>query len=159
VGDGAEQTALIHEYQVDPVSSRLLHADFKRIAMDVEVEVAVPVEVVGEARGVKIEKGILDQLIRELQVRCLPAVIPDNFEADVTELEIGDSLHVRDLEVPEGVEVLTDGDEMLLSVTPPTAEEVVEEEEVEDLLGEMEEPELIGKGGEEEGEEEGGDES
>jgi len=159
VGDGAEQTALIHEYQVDPVSSRLLHADFKRIAMDVEVEVAVPVEVVGEARGVKLEKGILDQVIRELQVRCLPAAIPDNFVVDVTELEIGDSLHVFDIEIPEGVEVLTDGDETLLSVAPPAAEEVVEEEEVEDLLGEMAEPELIGKGGEEEGEEEGGDES
>ncbi len=145
VGDGAEQTALIHEYQVDPVTSRLLHADFKRIAMDVAVEVDVPVEVVGEARGVKLEKGILDQIIRELHVRCLPGAIPDNFQVDVTELEIGDSLHVRDLEIPEGVEVLTDGDETLLAVAAPTVEEEPEEEEVEDLLGEMAEPELIGK--------------
>jgi len=156
VGDGKEQTALIHEYQVDPVSSRLLHADFKRIAMDVAVEVDVPVEIVGEARGVKIDKGIMDQIIRELHVRCLPGAIPDRILADVTELEIGDSLHVRDLVIPEGVEVLVDVDATILAIAAPTIEEEPEEEEVADLIGGMDEPELIGKGDEEE---EGGDES
>jgi large subunit ribosomal protein L25 len=157
VGDGKEQTALIHEYQVDPVSSRLLHADFKRIAMDVAVEVDVPVEIVGEARGVKIDKGIMDQIIRELHVRCLPGAIPDHILADVTELEIGDSVHVRDLVIPEGVEVLVDVDATILAIAAPTIEEEPEEEEVADLIGGMDEPELIGKGDEEE--EEGGDES
>ncbi len=157
VGDGKEQTALIHEYQVDPVTSRLLHADFKRIAMDVAVEVDVPIEIVGEARGVRIEKGIMDQIIRELHVRCLPGAIPDHIPADVNELEIGDSIHVRDLPIPEDVEVLTDLEATILAIAPPTIEEEVEEEEVEDLLGEMAEPELIGKGDDEEGE--SGDES
>lgn len=157
VGDGKEQTALIHEYQVDPVSSRLLHADFRRIAMDVAVEVDVPAEIVGEAPGVRIDKGIMDQIIRELHVRCLPGAIPDHFPADVSELEIGDSLHVGDLPVPEGVEVLTDLESTLLTIAPPAAEEEIEEEEGADLIGEMEEPELIGKSDDEEGED--GDES
>lgn len=155
VGDGAEQTALIHEYQVDPVTSRLLHADFKRIAMDVSIEVDVPVEIVGEARGVKIDKGIMDQIIRELHVRCLPGAIPDHILADVSELEIGDSLHVRDLPIPEGVEILMDLEATILAIAAPTVEEEVEDEEGEDLIGGMAEPELIGKGDDEEG----GDES
>jgi len=157
VGGGAEQTALIHEFQVDPVSSRLLHADFKRIAMDVAVEVDVPIEIIGEARGVTIEKGIMDQIIRELRVRCLPGAIPDSIPADVNELEIGDSLHVGDLPIPADVEVLTDLESTLLTIAPPAAEEEPEEEEVGDLIGEMDEPELIGKGAEDE--EEGDDES
>jgi len=153
VADGAEQTALIHDYQVDPVSHRLLHADFKRIAMDVAVEVHVPVEILGEARGVKVEKGILEQMVRELLIRCLPGAIPDGFTVDVTDLDIGDSVHTRDLEVPEGVEILSDLDATVLHVTPPTAEEEVAEDEDEDLLGETAEPELIGgKGGDDDDE-------
>ena len=157
VGDGNEQTALIHEYQVDPVTSRLLHADFKRIAMDVLIEVDVPIEVVGEPRGVKVDKGILDQVIRELHVRCLPAAIPDNFRVDVSDLGIGDAIHVGDLEMPEGVELMADVEATLLHVTAPgVEEEVAEEEEGAELIGEMAEPELIGGKG---GDEEGGDES
>ncbi len=155
VGDGAKQTALIHEYQVDPVSSRLLHADFKRIAMDVAIEVDVPIEVVGEPRGVKVDKGILDQIIRELHVRCLPGAIPDNFQVDVSDLGIGDSIHVGDLEIPEGVELMADEEATLLHVTAPTAEEEVEVDEDADLIGDMAEPELIGKSDDDEG----GDES
>jgi large subunit ribosomal protein L25 len=153
VADGPQQTALIHDYQVDPVTHRLLHADFKRIAMDVAVEVDVPIEVIGEARGVKVDKGILDQVVREVQVRCLPGEIPDEFQADVSDLDIGDSIHIRDLEVPEGVEILSDLDATVVHVTPPTAEEEIEEEEVDDLLGEMAEPEIVGaKGGDDDDE-------
>lgn len=156
VGDGDEQTALIHEYQVDPVSSRLLHADFKRIAMDVAIEVDIPIEVVGEPRGVKIDKGIMEQVIRELHVRCLPGAIPDNFTVDVSDLDIGDAIHVGDLEMPEGVELMADVEATLIHVTAPTAEEEVEEEEGADLIGDMAEPELIGGKG---GDDEDGDES
>ena len=156
VGDGNEQTALIHEYQVDPVTSRLVHADFKRIAMDVAIEVDVPIEVVGEARGVKVDKGILDQVIRELHIRCLPGAIPDNFQVDVSDLGIGDAVHVGDLEMPEGVELMTDVEATLLHVTAPGVEEEVAEDEDADLIGEMAEPELIGGKG---GDDEDGDES
>ncbi|NKB87347.1 MAG: 50S ribosomal protein L25 [Acidobacteria bacterium] len=156
VADGAEQTALIHDYQVDPVSHKLLHADFKRIAMDVEVEVEVPLEVIGEAPGVKVDKGILDQILRELSIRCLPGAIPDEFQVDVSELGINESVHVSDLEIPEGVELLTDPESTIVLVAPPAAEEEVETED-EDLIGEMAEPELIGREGTDEDADEGGE--
>lgn len=155
VGDGAEQTALIHDYQVDPITHRLLHADFKRISLDVAVEVNVPIEVVGEAHGVKIDHGILDQILREVHVKCLPTDIPDRFTVDVTEVDIGDVLHMSDLEIPDAVEVLADLDQPIVTVAPPAVAEVVaEEEEEEGLIGEIEEPEVIGKGGGEEDAEE-----
>lgn len=142
VGDGKGQTALIHDYQVDPVSYRVLHADFKRISMDVEVEVQVPVHVHGEPIGVRRDDGVLDQVMRELTVRCLPGSIPDSFDIDVSDLEINDSVHVSDLEVPEGV-VLEAEPERTIAVVAPPQELELEVEEEEDLLGEAEEPELI----------------
>ncbi len=150
VGDGAEQTALIHDYQVDPISRRLQHVDFRRIDLKVEIEVNVPVEVVGEALGVRVDRGILDMILREVHVKCLPTDIPDNLKVDVTELVIGDVAQVSDLEIPAGVELLVDLDQTVLTIAPPTVaieDEVTEEEE--DLLGEMEEPELIGREDEE----------
>lgn len=155
VADGPEQTALIHDFQIDPVSHRLLHADFKRIAMDVAVEVEVPLEVVGEAPGVKVDKGILDQVLREMSVRCLPGAIPDVFLVDVSKLNINDSIHVSDLEVPEGVEVLTELDSTIVHVAPPAAEVEEATDEDEDLIGGPAEPEVIGK--ESDDSEEGGE--
>ena len=152
VGDGREQAVLIHDYDVDPISHKLLHADFKRIDLDVEVEVNVPVELAGEATGVKLDQGIMDQVIREVPVRCLPTVIPDSLVVDVSELAIGDAVHVSDLVVPEGVELLADLEQTVAIVAPPTVIEVEVEEEEEGLIVEADEPELIGKGG---GEEEG----
>jgi large subunit ribosomal protein L25 len=84
VADGPEQTALIHDYQVDPLSHRLVHADFKRIDMKIAVEVDVPIETIGEPVGVKVDKGIMDLVTRELHVRCLPGDIPDSFPLDVS---------------------------------------------------------------------------
>lgn len=156
VADGPEQAALIHDYQVDPISHRLLHADFKRIDMKVAVEVDVPIEPVGVARGVKAEGGIMDLVVRELSIRCLPGDIPDNFTIDVSDLDINDSLHVRDIEVPEGVEVLTEMDATVVNIAPPQEEEEIETDE-EDLLGEAAEPEVIGKGGADEEDAEEGD--
>lgn len=153
VGDGAEQTALIHDYQVDPISRTLLHVDFRRIDMKIEIEVNVPVEVVGEAAGVKIDGGILDMILREVHVKCLPTDIPDHLRVDVSELNIGDVAQVSDLDVPDGVELLVDLDQTVLTIAPPTVaieDETVEEDE--DLLGVPAEPELIGREGEEESE-------
>lgn len=149
VADGPEQAALIHDYQVDPITHRLLHADFKRIDMNVAVEVDVPIEAVGVARGVRAEGGIMDLVVRELSIRCLPGIIPDNFTIDVSNLDINDSLHVRDLEIPEGVEVLTELDATVVTIAPPQEEEELETD-AEDLLGEAAEPEVIGKGGSDE---------
>lgn len=146
VAEGKEQTALIHDYQVDPISHKLLHCDFKRISLDVAVEVTVPIHTVGEPVGVKQEGGILDTVVREIDVRCLPTSIPDFLEVDVTGLKIGDAVHVSDLEVPEGVEILTDGELTVATVAPPQELEVETTEE-EDLLGGSVEPEVIGKGG------------
>ncbi len=150
VGDGRSQTALIYEYQVDPISHRLLHADFVRISMDTAVEVDVPIQVVGEARGVKIDRGILDVIVREITVVCLPGDIPDSLQVDVTELEIGDSVHQSELPVPEGVELQGEGDTTILHVVPPTVEEEPEEVDEDELILDAEEPELIGKGDDEE---------
>lgn len=156
VGDGRQQPALIHAYDVDPLSHKLVHADFLRIALDVEIEVAVPIEIVGEALGVRLDHGILDQVVREIQVKCLPADIPDTLPVDVTELGLGGTLHVSDLRVPDSVEVLADPDQTIVNVAAPTVQ-VEEVEEVEEaLIVEAEEPEVIGKGGAEgESDEEG----
>ena len=153
VGDGAEQTALIHDYQVDPISRKLQHVDFRRIDLKVEIEVNVPVEVVGEAIGVKIDGGILDMILREVHVKCLPTDIPDHLQVDVSELNIGDVAQVSDLSVPDNVELLVDLDQTVLTIAPPTVaieDEVVDEDE--DLLAEAAEPELIGREGQEESE-------
>lgn len=152
VGDGRQQHALIHAYDVDPISHKLVHADFLRIALDVEIEVAVPIEIVGDAVGVKLDHGILDQVVREVQVRCLPGDIPDVLPVDVTELGLGGTLHISDLQVPENVEVLGDPGQTVVNVAAPTVQLVADEAE-EDLIVEADEPEVIGKGS---GEEENG---
>jgi large subunit ribosomal protein L25 len=147
VADGREQTALIHEYEVDPISHKLLHCDFKRISMDVAVEVTVPIEAVGEPVGVTVEKGILDMVLREVDVRCLPGAIPDNLAIDVSEMNIGDTVQVSDLVAPEGVEILADPELTVATVAAPQELEVETTEE-EDLLGGPVEPEVIGRGSE-----------
>ena len=152
VSDGREQTALIHDYQVDPISHKLVHCDFKRISLDVAVEVTVPIHTIGDPVGVKVEKGILDHVLREIDVRCLPTSIPDFLEVDVAALGIGDAVHISDLTVPEGVELLVDEDLTVATVAAPQELEVETTEE-EDLLGESAEPEVIGKGGDDDEEE------
>ena len=151
--DERMQTALISDFQIDPVSHRILHADFLRISLLDPIDVDVPVGVVGEAHGVKIEKGTLDLIMRRVHVRCLPNDIPDTLRIDVTELDIGAVAHVRDLQVPQGVEVLDEADQTLLIIAAPRVEEEIETETLEDdLLGLSEEPELIGEEDGEEGE-------
>jgi large subunit ribosomal protein L25 len=116
---------LIKEYQLEPVSHRLLHADFYEVAMDEVLEVDVPLEVLGEAYGVKTEGGLLDIVHRELRVECLPADIPENIEVDVTELKIGDHIRVKDLKVSEKIKILDDPETVVVAVEHPRAEEPV----------------------------------
>ncbi len=116
---------LIKEYQLEPVSHRLLHADFYEVAMDELLEVDVPLEAVGEAYGVKTEGGLLDIVHRELRVECLPADIPEHIQVDVTNLKIGDLLRVKDLQISEKIKILDDPETVIVAVEHPRAEEPV----------------------------------
>lgn len=116
---------LIKEYQLEPVSHRLLHADFYEVAMDKLLEVDVPLEAIGEAYGVKTEGGLLDIVHRELRVECLPADIPEHIQVDVTELKIGDLLRVKDLKIPDKIKILDDPETVVVAVEHPRAEEPV----------------------------------
>ena len=128
--------------QIDPVKTRLIHADLRRLVKGQEIEVTVRIELDGEPAGVRDEGGIVEQLLREVEVRCRPSDIPDALHADVSDLGVHDVLHVSDLQVPEGVTVLTDPETAVATVA------VVREEQVEERTPEEEvaEPEVIGKG-------------
>lgn len=155
-GTRAPYKVLIREIQRHPTREQYLHVDFFHVAMDEKISVEVPVVLTGEPVGVKLKGGILDHQMRELEVFCLPGEIPEKIEVDVSALDIGDSIHVRDLAVPEGIEVEADSDRSVVGVLAP-AVAPAEEEVAAAELGEeaAAEPELIGKRkAEEEGEEE-----
>jgi large subunit ribosomal protein L25 len=142
--DGVGHTeVMFHDRQIDPVRGRLVHADLRRLVRGQEIEVTVPVHLVGEPEGVKDEGGILEQLLREVEVRCRPRNIPDAIEADVSGLKVHDVLHVSDLAA---------GGEDFVVLTPPetvvATVAVVREEQVEPRTPEEEvsEPEVIAKG-------------
>ena len=121
--DSGEFTALVRDAQIDPVSQAILHLDFQHISLTETIEVEVPVHPVGLAIGVKDGGGILEMIIRTVEVRCLPTAIPASFDLDVTALIIGASLHVRDIKA-EGVTILTDPETTILTIVAPTVEEV-----------------------------------
>jgi large subunit ribosomal protein L25 len=157
LGDtGETRHAMIREFQRDPVSRRPVHLDFVRVLMDTKIRVRVPVEIVGVARGVKVDAGILDFVTREIEIECLPGNIPEHLPLDVTELGIGDALRISELKAPEGVEVVDDPEKVIVHVAHPAAEEVAAVVEAEAVAGEVAEPEVLRKGKavtEEEGEE------
>jgi large subunit ribosomal protein L25 len=127
VPGGGEARVLVKEYQLDPVSRELLHADFYRVAMDKAMRVTVPVVTRGEAPGVKQQGGILDFVHREIEIECLPADIPEHVEVDVSELMIGQSIRVRDLVVAVKWTPVSDPDTMLVHVIALKVEEPVAE--------------------------------
>ncbi len=122
----AKRTALIKEIQQHPLSGDVLHVDFHEISLTEEIKVAVPIVSKGEAVGVKMDGGVLDHSLWELQISCLPTEIPDRIEVDVTDLKIGSSIHVRELKTPSGVKILTDPNISVFSVKHPTQEIVPE---------------------------------
>ena len=147
-GEADAIPTLVREVQVHPFRPEMLHVDFYRIQKGVAVEVDVPVRFVGTPTGVRMDGGILDQIIHDLHIRCIPSKIPDSIEVDVTELELNQSLHVSDLTAEEGVEIMTDPARTLCTVSIPK----VEEEEVEEVLeDEAAEPERVGEEPAEEG--------
>ncbi len=124
-GEGATRMAVIRDMQFDPLSERLLHIDLQEVSGDRPITVRVAVHPVGEAIGVKDTKGILNLVLHELDVSCLPSQIPERIDADVSGLAIGDVLTVANLVTPEGVRVLNDPGQAIATVSPPMAEEVV----------------------------------
>ena len=123
-GDGGSpRMAVLRELQFDPVSEDVLHVDFQEVAADKPITVRVAVHPVGEAIGVKDTKGILNLVLHELDVSCLPTAIPDSIAADVSALAIGDVLTVESLQPPAGVRILNDPGQAVATVSPPMAEE------------------------------------
>jgi large subunit ribosomal protein L25 len=153
-GDASsDRKALIREVQRDPVGGAILHLDLQHISLTEQIVVEVPVVLIGTPAGVKDAGGILEHLLREVEVECLPTDIPSRLEADVSGLLIGDTLHVSDLKA-ERATILTEADRAIATVVPPT---VLEEAKPAEEAVEAE-PELVKEKKEEE-EAEGGKES
>src|SRR4051812_7687927 len=146
--EGVEATEVMFaDRQIDPVRSRLVHADFKRLVKGEKIEATVRLRLVGEPIGVREEAGVLEQIIREVEIRCEPRDIPEHIDVDVTNLGVHDVLHISDIPTSEGVEILEDADTVIATVS------VVKEEPVAAAPVEGEapaEPEVIGKGKKEE---------
>ena len=139
-------TAMIKDLQMDPVKDEVLHADLIHIAMDKEIKVSVPVNIIGEAVGVKSEGGFIDLMVRELEIECLPNIIPESIDIDVSDLHMHQSLKVGDVILPEGVEMISEPEAVIVVIAAPTKEEeVVEEEIVEEELEEAVEGEEAGE--------------
>jgi large subunit ribosomal protein L25 len=142
-GVGANDV-IFQDRQIDPIKGRLMHADLRRLAKGEKIEVTVPVHLIGEPTGVKNDGGVLEQQMREIKVLCEPSAIPESIDADVSGLGVNESLHVSDLKVGKGIEVHEDAEAVVASV-------VIIKEEVEEAATEdAGEPEVIGKGKDEE---------
>src|SRR6266480_3088023 len=155
---GATAKTLIREIQRHPIKRQILHVDFQALVAGEKVTVSIPIVLTGIPEGVRLEGAVLDQTLRELEIEVDPSNIPDHVELDVTNMVIGDSLHVSDIKVPEGVEIVDDPETSVAVVAAPRAviEETPAVEAVEGAPEAAAEPEVIGKGpSEEEGEGEG----
>src|SRR5438477_4543681 len=158
---GTTSKTLIREIQRHPIKRQILHVDFQALVAGEKVTVSIPIVLIGIPEGVRLEGAVLDHTLRELEIEVDPANIPDHVELDVTNMVIGDSLHVSDIKLPEGVEVQNDPETSVAVVAAPRAviEEAPAAEAVEGAVEVAAEPEIIGKGpAEEEGEGEGGGE-
>ena len=120
-----ECACLIKEIQYDPVKGDVIHIDFNQISLTKAIKVNVAVVAKGESVGVKADGGALEHILWEIEVECLPTEIPKEIEVDVTNLKIGDTIHVRDIKLSPGIKILNDADAIILSVVPPMKEEVV----------------------------------
>jgi len=156
IADHGSTNAILKNWQVDPVKESFLHADFYRIAMDVAIRVTVPIHVVGEARGVKVDAGILELVIREIEVECLPADIPTEFRVDVSGLMLNQALRAKDLPMDTAkIKLITDPERVLVHVVTLKVEEEKPVEAVAAEAAAPAEPEVIKKGKKEEEGEEG----
>jgi large subunit ribosomal protein L25 len=150
---GHTAKTLIREIQRHPIKRQILHVDFQALVAGEKVTVSIPIVLTGTPEGVRLEGGVLDQTLREIEIEVDPSNIPDHVEYDVTNMVIGDSVHISDLKVPEGVEVQDDPETSVAVLAAPRA--VIEEtpvvaEAVEGEAGAVAEPEVIGRGKEDE---------
>ncbi len=137
--DGRKNKVIIRELQRDPVTSKITHIDFHAISMTKPLRLSIPIRFAGDSIGVKTEGGIMQTTMRELDISCLPSDIPEYVEVDVTDLSIGDSIHVRDLSIPK-VQILSEQRRTVVVISAPTvmkveapaAEEAAAEEEAEE---------------------------
>jgi large subunit ribosomal protein L25 len=130
IQDGSEKQnalAMIQEIQHHPLQRQILHVDFHAVSANETVSAEIPIETTGEAVGVKVQGGLLEHILRYLEVECLPGDLPQIIEVDVTNLEVGQSLHVRELNLPPGVEAMTDPEQTVVAVVEPRVEEEVVE--------------------------------
>jgi large subunit ribosomal protein L25 len=118
----AEKVALLKEMQFHPLSGEVVHADLYEVDLSAKITVRVPLHFIGKAAGV-VRGGILQPIVREVEVECLPLDIPEFFDVDVSALDIGDSVHIEELKIPEGVAVVSEENLALVAVVPPTVEE------------------------------------
>ena len=124
VAEGAAEKAMVKDWQVDPVSGKLLHVDLFRIAMDVRMRVMVPVHTFGEAQGVKMQGGVFETVTREVEIECLPGDIPEEFKVDISDMLIGKQLRAADLPFdPKKIKILTDPTRVIAHVVVLKKEE------------------------------------
>ncbi len=148
--EGREKMAILRDYQVDPVKNVLIHADLQEVAEDKTVHVTVAVvQIGGQPVGVK-EGGILSHAVREIVVECLPTKIPEHIEVDCSGLKINESVHVGNLNLPDGVKALTDAGTVLFAVAPPISAEKLDAMLSTEAAAEVKEPEVLTKKKEEE---------
>src|SRR5215471_19025889 len=152
-GAGATN-AILKSWQADPIKDSFLHADFYRIKMDVAIRVTVPIQVRGEARGVKVDGGILELIMREIEVECLPGDIPERIDVDVSDLGINGALRVSDVAAPAKVKILEAADQVVVHVVSVKEEVVAAPGAAAPVEGEVAaapaEPEVLKKGKKEE---------
>lgn len=145
VGDG-ETKVLVKEYQLDPVTHRLLHADFYRVAMDKMIQVTVPIHLVGEAKGVKQQGGTLDFVHRDVDVECLPADIPEHITVDVSELMLNDGVRVKDLATDGKWTAVSEPENLIVHIVAPRAEAATTADDAAAAPTAAAEPEVAKKG-------------
>ena len=145
-GSTAKTKAMIIDWQYEPIKGTLMHIDLKRIALDKVMRVEVPIQLLGSAVGVKTQGGILDQVLREVEIECLPGDIPSHIDLDVTEMSIGDVRRVADLPHSDKLKFLTDEDTTVAHVVAIKEEAAPAAEEVAAAAASPAEPEVVKKG-------------
>ncbi len=154
--NGETKTCIIRDIQFDPITDKIVHIDLLALRSDEKVTMEIPISLKGTAKGVK-DGGMVQHVLHRIEVKCFPKDIPEHIDVEITNLEIGDSIHVKSLSIPN-VEILEDEESTIVSVVPPTVLKEPEEEAAE-AAEELEEPEVVGKGKKEEDEDEGEDDN
>jgi large subunit ribosomal protein L25 len=147
--DGEKKLALLKDYQIDPIRGELLHTDFFEVSLTEEVRIPIHVTTLGEPIGVRRDGGILQHTLREVMIECLPDKIPGRIAVDISKLEVGQSVHVSDLKFEEGIRMLTDLNDVIVTVVEAAVEAAPAVAEVAEVAAPAE-PEVAKKGKKEE---------